>query len=177
MSSKGPKIIDVEKEKALLISTQSLPLPLKPKRKPRPKKSTTTTTTTPAAPPPPPPPAAINRNIHPTVVDLLTGNNYIPLDPTEPGARRYACPFPTVSSICTIAGSDNDDEEEEVILHKHTNGKAKCDFRFKRIYDVARHLKASHHLVVDVDKLTEWIELKEEEAEEEAVANLLSLRR
>jgi len=111
-----------------------------------------------------------------SLLDLLTGNDYAPLvvptledlsGSTDAG-RKYRCPFPGVLAIAEPVAEgewDGGNESEEV----EALGR-ECRWRFKRAYDVERHLKSMHGCRVEPDKLEDWLE--EERKEEEAVARV-----
>lgn len=70
--------------------------------------------------------------------------------------RKYRCPFPGVLAIAEPVaegeweGGNESEEVEEL-------GK-ECEWRFKRAYDVERHLRSRHGCRVDPDKLEDWLE-------------------
>lgn len=100
----------------------------------------------------------LNRNHRPSVVDLLTGHNYIPVDSTEPGARRFACPFP--NGMRAIDASLLEKNGAEAVEEEEVEEEG-CEYRFMRVYDVVRHLKASHALTIDQNQLNDWYEERE----------------
>lgn len=97
----------------------------------------------------------------------LTGFGYGPS--THPSApipeRKFACPFPGISAVAQqIAAAP---AGSVVTGDKVVDQQTSCEFRFKRIYDVERHLRATHGLVVDRNTLADWMEEEDEEDDEE----------
>lgn len=100
-----------------------------------------------------------------SALDLLTGHGYVPTSRagadddddapeilSHPGQRKYACPFPAMVQEGWLRGADEDDELDT------WDPEEGCPFRFKRVYDVQRHLSSAHGLEVDRDELEEWLD-------------------
>ncbi|KAL8276893.1 hypothetical protein RQP46_010721 [Phenoliferia psychrophenolica] len=86
----------------------------------------------------------------PSLLDLLTGSNY-------DDNRKYPCPYPDIQSISHPL---EDDDLSDAEGPQGEEGVA-CDYRFKRVYDVERHLRSFHHLEAHRDELREWFEGEE----------------
>lgn len=84
------------------------------------------------------------------VVDLLSGNNYVE-------ERKYACPYLAARHLCEKVVGGGEEEEDEM---DEDDSDDVCAFRFKRVYDVVRHLRAAHALEANIDVLQEWYDAK-----------------
>jgi general transcription factor IIIA len=83
------------------------------------------------------------------LLDLLTGHNYAPASASHPSSstRTIPCPYPDILDLV---------EEERAGDVQHPP----CGYWFGRIYDLERHLKGTHGLVVERDELEEYMESK-----------------
>lgn len=95
----------------------------------------------------PPPPRKDKATA--SLLDLLTGHNYAPASPSHPSTstRTIPCPYP---GILDIVEEDARDDASNL----------PCEYWFGRIYDLERHLKGTHGLVIDRDELEEHMESK-----------------
>ncbi|GAA5983908.1 hypothetical protein JCM11641_006418 [Rhodosporidiobolus odoratus] len=89
--------------------------------------------------------------------------------------RKYPCPFPSILALPFIdvgpakpsASSPKikaEEEEEEEEEEEDTDTEGTCQFWFKRVYDVERHLRARHgvEVVGGRERIGEWFEAEGE---------------
>lgn len=126
------------------------------------------------------------HDIRTKLVDLLTGSGYASTatvpeaslkrtaddDSTAQPRKRatrdriFDCPW---NSIQTKLLSDsppdshlqNDGDTAEVTASRAAATSAPCDFRFKRIYDLRRHLQAHHGLALEDREIKAWFKLQD----------------
>lgn len=111
----------------------------------------------PAPPTPPtlpaPVPAAPSQKSS-SLLDLLTGTNYAPSS-TSLSTRKFACPFPGIQAIGTRLEPEDVDSDDEA---GDWDEQGECEYWFKRVYDVERHLRSRHGVEVHREELAEWLE-------------------
>lgn len=122
------------------------------------------------------PPAAKAKPAAPPAVDpliaRLTGFGYGPSsNPADPApARKIPCPFPRILTIAHHVSCETDDEAEPddkyaaraFVLDEAMEGIQDCAFRFKRVYDLERHLRSAHGAGVDKELLEIWVKRDQE---------------
>ena len=96
-----------------------------------------------------------------SITGLGYGPSSNPLAP--PPSRHIPCQYPGILQIAKFVSCDTDDEENHTMDEDNEVGERKtCAFRFKRIYDLERHLKSAHGVYVELESLTRWVEKAEE---------------
>ncbi|GAA6003772.1 hypothetical protein JCM10207_003591 [Rhodosporidiobolus poonsookiae] len=122
-------------------------------------------------------------------LDLLTGANYASASnvtststtsasPSKKGglasvARRYPCPFPAILALPftdlgpgaqSVKPEPDSDDDGALGGEDDSDCEGMCRFRFKRVYDVERHLRARHGVEMKGGRkvLDEWFKMEEE---------------
>ncbi|KAJ3517252.1 hypothetical protein NLJ89_g624 [Agrocybe chaxingu] len=86
-------------------------------------------------------------------IDMITGNTYAKqASENLKHARVLQCPFPDLKDF-PVESPANTSRDVEV----QDTSRTKCDYVFSRGYDLRRHLKASHEIVVSKEVIDAWV--------------------
>ncbi|SCZ87852.1 BZ3500_MvSof-1268-A1-R1_Chr2-3g05320 [Microbotryum saponariae] len=119
-----------------------------------------------ALPPLPPLPKRKRVPKSPTAMSLIesiTGYGYAPAEENEgsqaASKRQFPCPWPDIAEL------DHRVIVDDILCspNGHTVQTSSCEYWFSRVYDVERHLRGAHQVVVEREELEQWFDAEWEE--------------
>ncbi|KDE06418.1 hypothetical protein MVLG_03324 [Microbotryum lychnidis-dioicae p1A1 Lamole] len=119
-----------------------------------------------ALPPLPPLPKRKRAPKSPTAMSLIesiTGYGYAPADEDErsqaASKRQFPCPWPDIAKL------DHRIIVDDILCspNGHIVQTGSCEYWFSRVYDVERHLRGAHQVVVEREELEQWFDAESEE--------------
>ena len=87
---------------------------------------------------------------HQDIIDQITGKAYADRTKTRvSSSTAFLCPFPHLDGLPFASLEDK--------AEAGPSNPRPCDFAFSRVYDLRRHLHATHHLETTKEDLRTWI--------------------